>query len=164
MFKIKIRFPRRVDIQATLQKNLVTDAFADRIQQEVIDDTIKPLIASGVSPVDGGVIKRRFDKYKDPKSYPAKRKPKTPTNLFLTGVMLSYYKAKRIGANILRIGIQSDAPEDVKIRAEANNVGTKDIPARRFIPLKDETYRISVLRKIKKLYAEQIARILSTKK
>jgi hypothetical protein len=164
MFKIKIRFPRRVDIEATLRKNLVTDDFADRVQKEVIDDTIKPLIASGVSPVDAAGVARRYPKYKDPKTYPAKRKPKTPTNLFLTGVMLSYYKAKRIGANILRIGIQAEAPEDVKDRAEGNNVGTKDIPARRFIPLKGESYRISVLRKIKKLYADQIARILSTKK
>jgi hypothetical protein len=169
MFKINFKLPRRVDIISTMQKDLITNDFAHKVQKEVIDDVIKPLIASGVSPVDG-YEKRRFTKYKNPKSYPAKKKPKTPTNLFLSGLMLSYYQAKKITGNILRVGIQSEAPQDVKDRADANNVGTKTadgkeaIPARRFIPLKGETFRISVLRKIKKLYADQIARILSTKK
>lgn len=163
--------PRAADIVADIRANLVTSELAQQIQTEVIDETIKPLIASGVSPVEGYASgKRRFDKYKDPKKYPAKKKPKTPTNLFLSGLMLSFYTAKRITGNILRIGIPSDAPQAVKDRADGNNVGTKTksgavgIPARRFIPLKGETYRVSVLRKIKKVYAERIARLLSTKK
>lgn len=163
--------PRSADIVAKIRANLVTPELAQAIQKEVINETIKPLIASGTSPVEGYASgKRRFDKYKDPKKYPAKKKPKTPTNLHLTGIMLAFYKAYRVSGNILRMGIPSAAPETVKDRADGNNVGTKTksgavgIPARRFIPLVGETYRVSVLRKIKKVYAERIARLLSTKK
>lgn len=169
MFNIKIRVPRAADIVSKVRDNLVDEAFAKKIQEEVIDQTIKPLIASGTSPVDG-YESRRFKKYKDPKTYPAKKKSRTPTNLYLSGVMLSWYKAYKLTANILRIGIPSEAPQDVKDRAVGNNVGTvkadgtEAVPARRFIPQVGETYRISVLRKIKKVYADRIAALLSTKK
>lgn len=162
--------PRSVDLVAKIRANLVTPELVQAIQKEVIEDTIKPLIASGTSPVEGYASgKRRFTKYKDPKKYPAKKKPRTPTNLMLSGIMLSLYLARRISGNILRMGILG-APQTVKDRADGNNVGTvtKDgkvaIPARRFIPLVGESYRISILRKIKKVYAERIARLLSTKK
>lgn len=164
MLKFKVKVPRTIDVKTLLRNNLVDDSLVDAVQKEVIDQTIKPLIASGTSPVDSYEGSRRFRKYKDPKSYPAKKKSKTPVNLNLTGVMLSFYKAYAIGKNILRLGIPSYAPEDVKGRAEGNNVGTENIPARRFIPLKGETFKISVLRRLKDIYAKRIARLLSTKK
>lgn len=164
MFKLKIKVPRTVDIQTLLRNNLVDDALVSRVQAEVIEQTIKPLIASGTSPVESYEGSRRFRKYKDTDSYPANRKPKSPVNLFLTGTMLTYYKAYAIGKNILRMGIPSYAPEDVKTRAEANNVGTETIAARRFIPVQGETFKISVMRRLKNIYAEKIARLLSSKK
>jgi len=164
MFKLKVKIPRTVDIKTLLANNLVDDELVNAVQNDVIEQTIKPLIASGTSPVDSYEGSRRFRKYKDPKSYPDKLKSKTPVNLYLSGVMLSYYKAYAIGKNILRLGIPSYAPEDVKVRAEANNVGTESIAARRFIPLQGETFKISVLRRLKDIYARKIASILSTKK
>lgn len=169
MFQVKLRVPRAADIISQIQKGLVDENFAKAMQTEVIDQTIKPLIASGTSPVDGYEA-RRFKKYKDPKKYPNKKKSRTPTNLYLSGVMLSWYRAYKLTANILRMGIPSEAPQDVKDRALGNNVGTvKDdgteaVPARRFIPQVGETFRISVLRKIKKVYADRLAALLSSKK
>ena len=164
MLNFKVKVPRTIDVKTLLKNNLVDDSLVNAVQKEVIDQTIKPLIASGTSPVDSYEGSRRFRKYKDPKSYPAKKKSKTPVNLNLTGVMLSFYKAYAIGKNILRLGIPSYAPQDVKDRAEGNNVGTENIPARRFIPLKGEVFKISVLRRLKDIYAKRIARILSSKK
>lgn len=169
MFKFKVKVPLAVDIIAQLRIGLVDSVFVKKIQDEVIDQTIKPLIASGVSPVEG-YEKRRFPKYKDPKTYPAKKKSRSPVSLYLTGVMLSWYKAYKISGNIIRLGIPSSAPQDVKDRALGNNLGTttksgaEGIPARRFIPQAGETFRISVLRRLKKVYAERIARLISTKK
>lgn len=169
MFKVKIKIPQTADIIAQLRIGLVDETFVKQLQDEVIEQTIKPLIASGVSPVEG-YEKRRFTKYKDPKKYPAKKKSRSPVSLYLTGVMLSWYKAYKISGNIVRLGIPSSAPQDVKDRALGNNLGTvtkegtEGVPARRFIPQEGETYRISVLRRLKKVYAERIARLISTKK
>ena len=164
MLKIKVKLPLTADIMRRLKDNLVDQELVDQVRTEVIEQTILPLIASGTSPVDTQSGSRRFTKYKDHTVYPADRKSKTPVNLNLTGVMLSWYKAYAIGKNILRMGIPSYAPQDVKDRAEGNNVGTENVPARRFIPLKGETFKISVMRRLKNIYARKIARILSTKK
>jgi len=168
MLKFKVKSSFRVDAVAKLKKT-VDDKFVQDMQTEVIDRTIKPLIAAGVSPVesvDGG---RRFTGYKSPDKYPAKRKAKRPVSLWLTGVMLSFYKAVKVSGSRLQLGIPTNAPNEVKVRAVANNVGTTNsdglvaIAARRFIPLRGETFRISVVRKIKDLYARRIKSLLSTK-
>jgi hypothetical protein len=165
MFKLKVKLPLTADVMRKLKDNLVDDELVNRVRTEVIEQTILPLIASGTSPVDTNTGSRRFTKYKDAKVYPADRKSKTPVNLNLTGVMLSWYRAYAIGKNILRMGIPSYAPQAVKDRAEGNNVGTEGgVPARRFIPLKGESFKISVMRRLKNIYAAKIARILSTKK
>ena len=165
MFKIKIKKKLSADLKSKFKK-LVDEKFAQDVNDEVVGE-IKKLIAAGVSPVETNAG-RRFKGYKDPDSYPNKKKQKRPVNLNLSGEMLSYYVARAINGLTLRIGILN-APEDVKVRAQANNegTGTKDgesgIAARRFIPLKDETFKISVLRKLKNLYAKRIRDLLSKK-
>ncbi len=168
MLKFKVRSKFRVDAVSKIKK-LVDEKFIEDMQREVIDGTIKPLIAAGVSPVESTDGGRRFAGYKDPDKYPAKRKAKRPVSLWLTGVMLSFYKAVKISGSRLQLGIPTNAPNDVKVRAVANNGGTVNsegqvaVAARRFIPLRGENYRISVVRKIKDLYARRIKALLSTK-
>lgn len=166
MLKFKVKSSFRVDAVAKIKK-LVTEEFVQDIQTEVIDRTIKPLIAAGVSPVESVEGGRRFIGYKTPDKYPAKKKAKRPVSLWLTGVMLSFYKAVKISGSRLQLGIPTNAPNDVKVRAVANNAGTVNsagqvaIAARRFIPLRGESFRVSVVRKIKDLYARRIRDLLS---
>lgn len=148
---------------------LVDEKFVKAIQSEVIDEGIKPMIASGQSPVESYEGNRRFAGYKDPKAYPGDRKSKRPVSLFLTGEMLSWYKSWAVSGRRISLGIPTNAPHNVKVKAEANNVGTVDsygqiaIAARRFIPIKGETYRVTIMRKLKNLYARRIKELLSSK-
>ena len=160
MFKVKVKSNIRAEVINRL-KQTVDAKFEQDAQEEVVGE-IKRMIASGTSPVqsvDGG---RRFASYKNPDKYPANKKAKRPVSLFLSGTMLSWYRAVKISGVRISFGIPTNAPEDVKIRAEANNVGTTNdkgevaIAARRFIPLAGETFAISVMRKIKTLYMKRI--------
>ena len=161
MFKVKVKTPRTADIVNKI-RGAVDDAFAYEVHREVVEKEIKPLIAAGVSPVDSR-DGRRFKGYKDPNKYPGNRKEKRPVSLWLTGEMLSWYQAWKVSGLRLRIGIHTAAPEDVKTRAEANNVGVpkKNIVARRFIPLRGEIFRVSIMRKLKELYSKRIKAILT---
>lgn len=168
MFKVKVSSKFRAQLTQKINK-LVTEEFVESIQREVIDGEIKPLISAGVSPVKSFEGGRRFKGYKDPDRYPGKKKAKRPVSLWLTGQMLSFYKAKRISGKTVTLGIDSNAPQEVKDKAVANNVGTTNskgeiaIVARRFIPLSGETFTVSVVRKIKNLYARRIKDLLSSK-
>jgi len=168
MFKIKVKSNFRSTLTNKI-KQTVDDNFIQEMQREVVEGEIKKLIAAGVSPVISVEGDRRFKGYKDPESYPAKKKAKRPVNLWLSGVMLAWYKAVRVNGLRLTLGIATNAPSDVKTRAEANNIGTVNkkgevaIAARRFIPLVGETFRVSVVRKIKLLYAQRIKSLVSKK-
>lgn len=168
MFKVKIKSNIRAEVINRLKKT-VDEKFLADMQNQVVDGEIKRLINGGVSPVQSVEGDRRFKKYKDQDKYPGKKKAKRPVNLFLSGVMLSWYRVIKISGVRLSFGIPKSAPKDVKDRAEANNVGTVDslgqvaIAARRFIPLNGETFNISVMRKLKNLYALRIKALISKK-
>ena len=168
MFKVKVSSKFRAQLTQKINK-LVTEEFVESIQREVIEGEIKPLISAGVSPVrstDGG---RRFKGYKDPDRYPGTKKAKRPVSLWLTGQMLTFYRAKKVSGRTISMGIDSNAPQEVKDKALANNVGTVNsrgetaIVARRFVPLTGESYNVSVVRKIKNLYARRLKALLSSK-
>lgn len=167
MFKVTISSKYRATISNKL-KNVVDAKFINAVQDEVIDGEIKRLIRAGVSPVDGLTNSRRFTGYKTPEKYPGDRKAKRPVSLYLSGLMLSFYKATRVSGSRFLMGIAPNAPQEVKVRAVANNIGTVTekgqvgIPARPFIPVRGETYRVSVLRKIKNLYAKRVKDLLSS--
>lgn len=167
MISIKISSKYRAQVMSKLHK-VVDGRFEDAAQIEVIEGAIKPLIKAGVSPVVNVDGKRRFAGYKDPKSYPDKKKAKRPVNLFLTGELLSWYVAWGKGAKLF-LGIPTFAPEEVKVKAVANNEGTVNkkgeiaIAARRFIPIRGELFTTSVMRKLKNLYARRIKDLVSNK-
>lgn len=169
MFKVKVKTNIKAEAINKL-KRTVDEQFAQQIQTEVVDGEIKRMIAAGVSPVQSVEGGRRFKGYKEPDKYPGKKKAKRPVSLWLTGEMLSWYRSWRTSGVRLSFGIPSAAPQEVKIKAEANNVGTMNestgqvaIAARRFVPLRGETFAVSVMRKLKKLYAQRIKTLLSSK-
>lgn len=167
MFKVKIKSNIRAEVINRLKKT-VDDKFIADADLQVVGE-IKRMINAGVSPVASTEGDRRFKKYKDQDKYPGKKKAKRPVNLFLSGIMLSWYRVVKISGVRLSFGIPKGAPKDVKDRAEANNVGTVNsegqvaIAARRFIPLAGETFNVSVLRKLKNLYALRIKALISKK-
>ena len=165
MFKVKVKSKLKAQIEKKM-KGFVTERFASKVQEEIINQTIKPMIDAGVSPVQSFENTKRFKGYKEPEKYPNKRKQKRPVNLKLSGKMLERYRARKLNGTTVEMGILSSAPEDIKIRAEANNLGTVNergevaIAARRFIPIKGETFAVSVMRRLKDLYAKRLKEIL----
>lgn len=158
MIKLVIRKSQiSVNLRARLQKT-VSPAFVKTVNTEIVEE-IKRKISIGSSPVSG-----RFVAYTNPKRYPGKKKPAKPVNLYLSGVMLSWLKAFKQSTMTLGIGIPSSAPKEVKARALANNVGTKTIPARRFIPIKGETFALGILRKLNQIYTRRFKEVLNSRR
>lgn len=95
----------------------------------VVNQKILPMIDRGISPIKG---EKAFTAYKDPKKYPGKLKAANRPNLTLTGKMLSYYEAQESkgGDLSVTIGIHKDAPDDVRVRADANQFGTESATSR----------------------------------
>lgn len=167
MFKVKIKSNIKAEVINRLKKTVDED-FIRSMNTDVVGE-IKRMINGGVSPVQNFEGQRRFKKYKDQDKYPGKKKAKRPVNLFLSGAMLSWYRAVKISGIRISFGIPSNAPSEIKDRAEANNVGTTNsegavaIASRRFVPLPGENFNISVLRKLKNLYALRIKVLISKK-
>ncbi len=138
---------------------VVNQHVVSRIQSEVIDGNIKASILVGNSPVSGH---GRFLGYKDQDQYPGDRKGARPVNLFLTGELLDWYRAKMSsGGKGVTMGILSDAPEKVKARAEGNNTGSaKGVVARRFVPVVGEKFKVSTMTLIRKIFSDRIAEML----
>lgn len=144
------------EIKARLNK-FFDDTTVRKVQSEVVDGEIKRQIAAGLSPVRGKV---RFQGYKNPKQYPGNKKPKRPANLFLTGKMLAQYIVQKISGRTLRFGISEGAGQLEKDKSKYNNEGTKNIAARRHIPLKGEEYNVSVMRKIRDIVAKRFKQLM----
>lgn len=181
---VKVKIPKLKNLEEKL-KQINSAQFVKEVNEQVVEGQIKRLIQAGTSPVDGY---GRFVQYKDKDTYPSKQKSATPVNLTLSGKMLSFYRAfaKSVGGSLF-IGIISEAPEDVKTRAKANNTGTgmlesvslnkterketknlnkavkgvSGVPQRRFIPQDGEKFTVSVMSKLKQLYAKRIKALLS---
>jgi hypothetical protein len=166
MFTIKVSSKLRATLKQKFRQ-AVNEQFVSEVNQEVVGE-INRMIDAGVSPVDG-YEKKRFAKYKDKESYPAKKKANRPVNLFLTGEMRAWYEAVKKSGTTISIGIPSEAPEDVKARAEANNVGTTNsngevaIAPRRFVPLVGEKFAVSVIRALKRVYTKRVKELVSKK-
>lgn len=109
------------DLSEKLRKNFSNKDLKDETEKVAIV-MIKDLIDKGISPVNGV---RAFEKYKDPKKYPAGLKPSNKPNLKLTGEMLSFYGAKE-GTNQMTVKVgMHNMNEKVKQKFEANNSGTQ---------------------------------------
>lgn len=147
-------------------KKKIAENFSNRQLADDIDKTIVPMIKDtierGLSPVAG---KRMFDKYKNPKKYPAKLKPSNKPNLKLSGDMLSEYKTKPSSEpNAVTVGIHSDASKESRVKANANNNGTEHIPARRFIPWSGETFTTKITLETKKIFAQALGKALKIRR
>lgn len=132
--------------------------------QKVIDTEIKPSIAKGISPVRG---KRNLAKYKNPAKYPGDVKQSNKPNLNLSGEMLSEYVARPADGIAVTIGIHKDAPEDIRIRANANQFGTTSggevaIAARPFMISEGEEFNSQISVAIRKAFVSVITKALKS--
>lgn len=147
-------------------KKKIAENFSNRQLASEIDETIIPMIkesiARGLSPVAG---KRMFDKYKNPKKYPADLKQSNKPNLYLSGDMLSAYKTKASKEpNSVSVGIHNDEDQDIRIRAKANNNGTEHIPARRFVPWAGEAFTRKITLETKKIFEQALSKALKIRR
>lgn len=157
MISIKVKAPSGNQILELLNRNLVTQGFNNELKQQLIPE-IKSHILGGISPVRS---MRRFQGYKNPRKYPAGKKPSRPVNLELTGKMLEQYTSEIVNQKSVRLGISQNASGEIKTYAEANNVGTTYVVARRFVPLKGESFNVTIMRMIKDLFAKRISQIIN---
>jgi len=135
-----------------------------RIQREVIDQQIKPIIASGSSPVKGA---SRFPAYKDKDSYPGKRKPSRPVNLKLTGDMLSYYRSwTEDKPTSMFIGFQRSVMPELEVtKVIAHNEGTATVPKRKFVPgSQGDEFRPQVMIALRRIYRERMQSLVDKMK
>lgn len=105
---------------------------------------MKALISRGISPIKGPGIKPKFEKYKNPKSYPGKRKPKSPVNLRLTGKFLANLKSRsvKVGKSFaVQIGYSSQS-EQIKEKGHRERAGGQ--PSRPTIPKGSEQFAVRV--------------------
>jgi hypothetical protein len=117
--------------------------------------TIKSL-SKGQSPVRG---QKRLEKYKDPKKYPGKKKPKRPVNLKLSGAFynsLSFIVKK----GVLSFGLLR-ANAKVKLYMEVHNtdmpIGKRGPKTRRaWLPLDGEEYQVKIMRDLRLIISRRI--------
>jgi hypothetical protein len=160
MSKKGISFELKLDPRSIIDTSINKAELRKLIEYEV-NQKILPTIDKGVSPVKG---KRSFAKYKDKDKYPARKKQSNKPNLTLTGEMLSWYETKIDNKDFaVTVGIHSDAPQDVKDKANANQFGTTNskgevaIAARPFVPRQGEVYNAQIMVAIRKAFATVIS-------
>lgn len=92
--------------------------------------------------------------------YPDKKV--SPANLTLSGEMLSYYRARPAKEPVtIELGIFKDStPEEVVKRAIQNNFGTKDVPARPFIPVEYQQFTTKITLEIRQAFADALKKAL----
>lgn len=154
------------DFQKKLRDNFSNEEWAKAVDGGVIISILTGM-NRGVSPVDKF---KNFAKYKNPEKYPGRLKPSNKPNLNNEGVLYGAYKCKP-GNELMSItlGVHENESKEIKIIAKANNEGTvtKDgkqgIPARRFIPLKGESYKNAIVLEIRKLFASILSKAINKK-
>lgn len=119
-----------------LQKKLsdlpraITKADASTIGSQILA-TMKSLISTGTSPIRGY---GKFPAYKNPKSYPGKRKAHTPVNLKLSGDFLSNLTARVISSRFgysMSIGYDGALSQQ---KEQGHRDGVNSQPSRPTIP------------------------------
>lgn len=138
-------------------KNAMKKLQARGIKQsaaELVIRETKSFITRGISPVKG---ERRFEGYKNPKKYPADRKPNRPVNMTLTGAMLDALTYKILNGTSFSIGWYSGEEGE-----KANNHNTGDtVPKRRLLPTEtNESFNVSITRSLANYYAKILSDIL----
>jgi phage gpG-like protein len=144
----KVKVTSRFDILTEL-KRLKGDALGRELGPAVIKE-LKDFVSKGVSPIEG---ERRFERYKDPTTYPGGEKNRVPVNLKLTGEMLNSITWKPIEGGVL---IEAKDP-----KAIYHHTGTANMAARPFIPMMPgQTFNQSITRTIRAIYNKAISAII----
>lgn len=144
-------------LKSASERRLETEA------NKVIKNEILRLINNGLSPVKGY---RALAKYKDPKKYPAGKKQSNKANLYLSGEMLSSYKAKAFkdyNKLAISVGIHDDETVRNQTLAKVHNTGSNPHIARRpFVPLQSrgETFTARINAAIRRIFRDTIRNAL----
>ena len=158
MIRVLFKTPNANKMSKKIKESLVDSSTLNELDNKILPE-IKRFMSSGVSPVKG---KRRFVEYKDKRIYPGKRKASRPVNLKLSGDLYAALVVAKKTATSFYIGVSTLASRKLKIYAKANNLGVakKNIAERRFVPIQGEQFNVSIMRQIRNILAERIAKIL----
>ena len=145
----KTRVKTRFDI-AKLFDQGIPKRQLDSLGRYILKE-MKRLIAASRSTVKGG---GRFQRYSDSYTTAIRKRyaniPRgktTKVNLELTGKMLENLMFRMNKKNTIKVGILSNAPKDVKVRARVHNDGEGNAPQRKFIPDKrNDEFAVSIQR------------------
>lgn len=128
-----------------------------RVKKKAAQLTIremKTFISRGISPVLGF---RRYPAYKNPKKYPAGRKPNRPVNLKLSGDMLNALTFR----DRAKTGIEIGWFRGKQKKKAANHNDGDTVPKRKILPTKKgERFNASITRKLTDFYSRVISDIL----
>lgn len=148
-------------------------AYAAQRKSKEIKDKIKKMKAQGAGRM---ALKKERDKIKRleetlyPLSVRGKHPNKTvrPVNLWLSGEMQRHFRPrveKKNDKPLWFVGLSPSAPKKVKDRWEGNQGGHPHIPPRLIIPSpkKGEGFVTSIQRAIKRVFADEVKRLLGKK-
>lgn len=132
---------------------------ASDIGTEIIKQ-MKSRIAAGISPIDG---RGKYERYKDPKKYPGKQKPKSPVNLELTGKFLDAlsYELKSGDSGVETYIYYSGDKENLK--EKGHRVGANGQPSRPTIPGNGEKFDAVITKTFTDIYKKRILDVLKGK-
>lgn len=105
-----------------------------------VTDNMRDFISKGISPIQG---KGRFPAYKNPKSYPGKKKNARPVNLELSGDFLkSLYSKGKTGINPQ---IEIGYPPDEALKEKGHRDGANGQKKRPTIPDGNEKFAVTIV-------------------
>jgi len=151
---------RSKDIQSVIEKELKKKVNLKKLKksqlQTIADaavDEIKKRVAKGQSPIDPG---KRYPAYKNPKSYPGKRKRHRPVNLNLTGAFLSKLKARVSTGFRPKITIGFFDRKSI-LKEHGHRHGANGQPMRPMIPERNEEFA----RQLRRNFLNSITKLLN---
>lgn len=131
----------------------ITREDAENVGKGVVAE-MKNLISKGISTIEGS---GRFPAYKNPKRYPAKRKPKTPVNLHLSGDFQDAlsYSTQQVKSGYATKIFYRGAKENIKEQGHRDGANTQ--PKRPTIPTESgETFAVRIQRVFADIYNARI--------
>lgn len=132
---VKINVNKALTDKLKALESPVDSSTAQQMGQATVE-AMQEMIASGVSPIKG---KGRFPAYKNPKSYPGSKKPKSPVNLRLRGDFLDSLTSSVKSDGGEKVAVVS-YPSDQADKERGHREGANAQPKRPTLPVKGETF------------------------
>lgn len=144
----KKKFQSKIELAIKAKGDLSKISSSDlkKVAQKLLEE-IKDRVASGISPITG----KRFEAYKNPKKYPAKKKPQRPVNLNLTGHFLKslVFLIKTGKVPSITVTFSNDFAKE---KEDVHREGANGQPRRPIIPKGNEGFTDGILSAVREVF------------